>query len=344
MEVAILGHFGGKNVFSDGQTVKTIALHDALVRAGITVTKVDTYFVKRNPVLFVCQFFQMLVKDRRIVVLLSSNGRRLFFPILYFLSKAFGKKIYHYGIGGRLAREVQENHRWKKYVNSFEGNWMESHLLVENLQNQGIGNAIYVPNFKKLKKMSEGDLPREAQKPFRFCTFSRVMEEKGITDAINAIEEINHRHGVRIVELDIYGPVEPSYKDRMEELLKSAKACRYCGVINATQSVETVMQYYCLIFPSHWRHEGIPGTIIDALSAGVPIISRKWQYCTEMIDHGVTGLIYPFEEPDKLSETIEYAITHEEEIMGMKKNCLIKANEYREEVVIKQILSLMQTE
>ena len=104
------------------------------------------------------------------------------------------------------------------------------------------------------------------------------------------------------------------------------------------------MQYYCLIFPSHWRHEGIPGTIIDALSAGVPIIARKWQYCTEMIDHGATGLIYPFEEPEKLSETIEYAITHEEEIMGMKKNCLKKANEYREEVVIKQILSLMQTE
>ena len=90
MEVAILGHFGGKENFNDGQTVKTIALHDALVRAGITVTKVDTYYVKRNPVLFVFQFFKMLVKDRRIVVLLSSNGRRLFFPILYFLSKSFG--------------------------------------------------------------------------------------------------------------------------------------------------------------------------------------------------------------------------------------------------------------
>ena len=344
MEVAILGHFGGKNIFNDGQTVKTIALHDGLVRAGITVTKVDTYYVKRNPALFAVQFMKMLIRDKRIVVLLSSNGRKSFFPILYYISKYFGKKIYHYGIGGRLAKEVQENHQWKKYVNSFEGNWMESHLLVDDLHAQEISNAVYVPNFKKLKMVSEGDLPKEVKKPFRFCTFSRVMEEKGITDAINAIEEINHRHGVRIAELDIYGPVEPGYKDRMEELLKSAKACRYCGVINATQSVETVMQYYCLIFPSHWRHEGIPGTIIDALSAGVPIISRKWQYCTEMIDHGVTGLIYPFEEPEKLSETIEYAITHEEEIMGMKKNCLIKANEYREEVVIKQILSLMQTE
>lgn len=341
MGIAILGHFGGKKSFNDGQTVKTVALYDALMRNSIDVEKVDTYYVKKNPVLFCCQFVRMLIKDQQIIVLLSSNGRRMFFPVLYFLSKYFGKGIYHYGIGGRLAREIQENEHIKKYVRSFEGNWMESHILAENLNKLGITNAVYVPNFKKLKVLSPDDLAVEVTKPYKFCTFSRVMEEKGIGDAVAAIEEINRRSGQCLAKLDIYGPVEPDYRDRLEAMLKVSQACRYCGVVNASQSVEIIMGYYCLVFPTHWKHEGIPGTIIDALSAGVPIISRKWQYCTEMIEDKKTGLIYPFEEPDKLVDAIEYAVSHQANILEMRKNCLKKANEYREEVVIKQILSLL---
>ena len=95
MEVAILGHFGGKKIYNDGQTVKTLAIHDALVRYGIKVTKVDSYYVKRNPILFIWLFLKLLLECKIIIVLLSSNGRRVFFPILYFLVKFFGKRVFH---------------------------------------------------------------------------------------------------------------------------------------------------------------------------------------------------------------------------------------------------------
>ena len=35
MRIGIIGHFGGKEKFNDGQTVKTIAIYDALKRYGI---------------------------------------------------------------------------------------------------------------------------------------------------------------------------------------------------------------------------------------------------------------------------------------------------------------------
>ena len=34
MGIAIVGHFGGKEKFNDGQTIKTIAIYDALIRYG----------------------------------------------------------------------------------------------------------------------------------------------------------------------------------------------------------------------------------------------------------------------------------------------------------------------
>lgn len=89
------------------------------------------------------------------------------------------KDVYHYGIGGRLAREVEEKPKWKKYVSSFKGNWMESIELADQLQKLGVKNAIYLPNFKKLRLMKETELRKEYDEPYKLCTFSRVMKEKG---------------------------------------------------------------------------------------------------------------------------------------------------------------------
>ena len=205
------------------------------------------------------------------------------------------------------------------------------------MQKLGVNNAIYLPNFKKLNIITEAELCTEYQEPYKLCTFSRVMKEKGIEDAIDAVRAINVKYGKTVITLDIYGPAEEAYFKHLEEVLAEDSACSYCGVVAANESVEALKDYYALLFPTHWKHEGIPGTIIDALSAGVPIIARRWQYCDEMITDGETGLPYDFEKPDLLKNRIEYAISHPKEITAMKKNCLAKASLYSEDYVMKQI-------
>ena len=192
--------------------------------------------------------------------------------------------------------------------------------------------------------MKETELRKEYDEPYKFCTFSRVMKEKGIEDAIDAVREINDEYQREVVSLDIYGPAEEAYMVHLNELLSQNATCRYCGVIPANESVEALKDYYALLFPTHWKHEGIPGTIIDALSAGVPVIARRWQYCDEMLKDGYTGLIYDFEQPEQLKTKIIYAINHKSDMMVMKRNCLKKAESYSEEHVIKQIIKEMGVE
>ena len=65
------------------------------------------------------------------------------------------------------------------------------------------------------------------------------MEEKGVTDAINAIKIINNKYGKQIATLDIYGPIEPEYKNKLLSLIDSTNdSCKYCGVIDSNKSVE----------------------------------------------------------------------------------------------------------
>lgn len=343
MSVVIIGHFGGNDKFNDGQTVKTIAVYDALRRYGVSnVKKIDTYYIRNNPIKFCLAFLCGLIKYKKYIVLVSINGRRILFPFLCFMSRFMGKEIYHYAIGGRLAKEVNENHRWKKYISSFEGNWVESIDLADQLQKLGIKNAVYLPNFKKLGILTENELCTRYQEPYRFCTFSRVIKEKGIEDAITAIQTVNSEVGKQVVTLDIYGSIGDSYLDYFDKVIESADSCKYQGVISANKSVEVLKNYYALLFPSYWKGEGMPGTIIDAFSSGIPVIARRWQYCDEMIQHKKTGYIYDFESPEKLKDMILYAIEHVDETVAMKVNCLNKSKEYSEECVIKKIIGQMQ--
>ena len=340
-KVVIIGHFGGPKKFNDGQTIKSLALYNALTKSIGDVSKVDTYYIKHNPIKFVFQFLSMVLRNKKIIVLVSINGRKFLFPILYVLSKYLKKEVYHSGIGGRLAREVSEDKNLKKYVTYFKANWMESKLLVENLKKQGVENAVYVPNFKRLTKLTPDEIEYNVAKPFAFCIFSRVMKEKGVEDAIKAVEELNAKYDSQVAVLDIFGPIEEGYDEQLMKLLDKSPNCKYRGVVEANKSVEILKHYFCLLFPTHWRHEGIPGTIIDALASGTPIISRKWQYCTEMIVDHITGFIYEYDYPEELINIIDYAISHPEVLNGMKKNCLEKSEEYREENVIRQIIQLM---
>lgn len=92
MGIGIIGHFGGNEKFNDGQTVKTVAIYDALKRYGIKeVDKIDTYYIKKNPFIFVRMFMKGVFKDKKYIVLLSSNGRKILFPVLSFMSRYMKK-------------------------------------------------------------------------------------------------------------------------------------------------------------------------------------------------------------------------------------------------------------
>ena len=342
--IVILGHLGGRREFNDGQTVKTISIYNALNKYdAFKVSSIDTYYLKHNPFKFLFDFCYSLFCYKKYIVLLSDKGRKYFFPILFFMSIC-GKEIYHYAIGGRLAREVQSNKKWVRYISSFRYNWLESKELSRQLQELGIKNAVYLPNFKNIGILSKKNMNYTYSLPFRLCTFSRVVKEKGIEDAIEAVKEINFEAEEQLVTLDIYGPVSSEYLERFNSILSTTSDCRYCGVIPADESVRVLKDYYLLLFPTHWRHEGIPGTIIDSLSAGVPVIARNWQYCKEMITNGYNGYVYDFDKPEKLKDTIIYAINHKEETINMKSNCLEVAINYSEEHVLHQILNYMKLE
>lgn len=344
MNIAVIGYFAGKEMGNDGQSVKTCTLFNTLkqVNKGRTI-RVDTNYLKHNPLCFAWEFLKIMFSCQKYIVLVSANGRKFLFPIFYFLTKYFNKQVYHDLIGGRLADETAINARLRKYLCAFESNWVESRLITNKLKAQGINNVFYIPNFKKIEVLTENELPQTFNQPMRFCTFSRVTKKKGITDAIEAVAELNKDK--ILATLTVYGPIENTYKAEFDQLLKKYKNfCAYGGIIGANEAGNVLKNYDMLLFPTFWPGEGMPGTVIDALCAGLPILARRWAYCDEMITHLKTGLVYDFDKPEELKTWLEYALKHPQEIYEMRKNCLTAGKAYTEKTVLPQILKILEEE
>ena len=142
--------------------------------------------------------------------------------------------------------------------------------------------------------------------------------------------------------LDIYGPIDDAYKDEFEFALKSCPYAKYKGIVAPESSVEVIKDYYALLFPTKWAAEGMPGTIIDALSAGVPIVASKWPYYSEMLEDGVTGFGYDFDKPELLLETLEKLLFGEVKIEAIRTNCLNHSRSYAPNLVFGEMVRVIE--
>lgn len=337
-KIGVIGHFGHGLNLHDGQTVKTRTLADALESYyGNKVMRVDTYNYKKTPFKLIIGLLRCLVNCDSVFVLLSRNGRRIILPLVAKLSRVCHCKIYHCLIGGNLADEVEKNPNLAVVLNNLSKNWVETHSLVERLQQLGVRNSEYLPNFKKLNPINISMRKYSLCPPFKLCTFSRVMEEKGITDAIRAVKKINELKNETYCVLDIFGPIEKSYGNSFKAELQECDAARYCGIVPYSDTVDVLSRYDLLLFPTKWEGEGVPGTIIDAFAAGLPVIARRWRYHDEMLKDGITGLSFTAEDIEVLADCVLSVLKDPAVIGEYGKNCREQFEMYSIEFALKII-------
>lgn len=339
-KVAIIGHFGGKEAFWDGQTIKTKNLEALLLgQSDLSVRRVDTYYSKRNKIKLFADTLKALLFCEDIFLLVSVNGMRVFLPLLYYINRVTKRRIYHYVIGSELLELIEKDKRLIKYLNALAGNWFEYESGSRYLRERGVNNVTTVPNFKNITPVAEVTEYCAENGIYKFCTFSRVMREKGITDAIEAVARINKENVEKVVKLDIYGPIEAAYREEFEKLLELHSECvTYKGCVDSQKSVDVLKDYYALLFPTHWAGEGFPGTILDAFAAGLPVIATDWNANKEILEDMKTGIIYPSEKVETLYDAVNWAINNTKDAYKMRIECRAKFTEYMPETILEFIL------
>ena len=341
-KVAVIGHFAFGHTCLNGQTIKTKIVTEELQKqlGDDEVLMIDTYGGWKTLLKAPFQVFRALKNSKNILIFPAHNGLRVYAPLLVVFRKLFkDRKLHYVVIGGWLPQFLSSRKQLAKMLKNFDGIYAETTSVKMTLEAKGFPNVFVMPNCKNLQILTKEELIYPTETPYKLGTFSRVSKEKGIEDAVNAVREVNKDLGYQAFSLDIYGQIDANQTEWFEELQKTfPQYIRYCGMVPFDESVVVLKEYFALLFPTRSYTEGIPGTIIDAYAAGVPVISARWESFADVIDEEATGIGYEFGNTDELREILVNAAEHPEIVTRLKDNCLRKTQQYKPEKAVRILL------
>jgi len=334
-KIAIIGSFCKGCYLLDGQTVKTKTLASELLNiyGKDNVLCIDTYG-KINNILSVLKCIWVLFFYRNIMILPAQNALKVLAPWLTFWNTFFKRRTHYVVIGGWLNGYLDAFPIVEKSLHKFHYIYVETQTMKNALIKRGFTNIIILPNCKDLQILTKKDMETSFVMPYKLVTFSRVMQQKGIEDALRVVSNINLEAKKEVFALDIYGQVDPEEIEWFEEvkakynLMSTKSILQYKGEVSPNKSVEILSNYFALLFPTRFYTEGIPGTIIDSYAAGIPVISAKWESFNDVVNDGITGIGFEFENWEELKNILIHIGMKPEIIYQKKAACLKRATDF----------------
>lgn len=222
------------------------------------------------------------------------NDYLLLAPLTVMMAKLKGKRMVLRKFAGNFARYYKKtsllNKLLLKYVlNNADVLLWETRELVE-FGKQINQNSHWFPNVRKDSGVRRGNRPYQR----RLVFLSRVEKEKGIFSLVEAMKILGNDY-----RLKIYGPLSGIEPDELQ-----GENYGYHGSVETKKVPLIISENDILILPTKWDTEGYPGVIIEAYSAGVPVIATPMGAIPEMICDGETGFFTPVDDAKALADTI----------------------------------------
>lgn len=168
----------------------------------------------------------------------------------------------------------------------------------------------------------------------------RMLVDKGIPEFIKAAQLLKERKvQARFVLVGRPDPQNPASIDE-----RKLRSWQESGLIEWWGWNEDMTQIYrkahILCLPSNYR-EGVPKTLIEAASSGLPIITTDSPGCREVVQDGKNGLLVPRYAVRELADAIQRLVEDEglRRRMGQEGR-LIAEREFNLEKVIAAILGI----
>ena len=332
--VAVAGHLAAGRSGADGQILRTRIVVDELRRrlGADRVLVVDTGGGRRALPRMVLDLLRARRASTDLVFMPGSRGLRRLLPLYTRWKRRSGLRLHYLVVGGWLPAYLREHPRDLALLRACDGVYVQTHRMLAALRELGLDQVRLLPNFRRfpLDRARSG----ACGDPLRFVFLSRIIPEKGVALAVEAVERVNRERGARVATLDVWGPVAPRADAWFRDLVAAAgPATRYRGALDPADVHARLVDYDAMLFPTFYVGEGFPGVVLDAMIAGIPVVASDWQDNAEFVEHERNGLLFPARDVAALSEKVRWLVDHPPEVVRMKHEAAARAGEYHVDAV-----------
>lgn len=168
------------------------------------------------------------------------------------------------------------------------------------------GSGVCLDYFKK-EPLPEGN-------SIVFLTIARLLAAKGLREFAAAAKEVKKLYP--LTQFKLLGPEDPS-PDRIP--IEEIREWHNLGVIEYCGESDDVRPWIknCHVFVLNSYNEGMPRTVLEAMSTGRPIITTLVPGCRETVIEGVNGYLVAKSDINALVEAMIKMIENKQELAEM---------------------------
>ncbi len=339
--IGVLGNLGPDDGVG-GQITKTreivVYLNEKCKQNGNKLMVFDVY--GKNVLQLFIGICRIMRVNEKVVVILASTGYFRIDHLLIFLKKIYKTIIHEIVIGGVRHEYILQKKSRLKNERQIDYIYVESKYMVEQYKNIGLNQTQYLPNFKTFIPLNLGGIKKSGGKKLKLCTFSRIDQYKGIDTAVDIVQIANSKiDSWGNIELDIYGAIDSAYKAQFERILNNSdkRIISYMGKVSSEEAQRFLTQYDALLFPTHWSTEGFPGTFVDALASGLPVISSYRENFVDVIQNDRNGYLIPEDNIGLFVDVIIRLYSDSSKLWRMKKESVEISKKYLTENVLNKL-------
>lgn len=265
----------------------------------VDLSIVDLSFIRRRGLVGACRYLSRLARTLRFgfgakVMILFTIGSGLPATLLPFKVIAFltrtplvvrctgGTAHAH---GGALRQRIV-----RALLGTVPLYVVETELLRDDAHQHGLSQCQALPNGRNLSNAVVAAHDPEG----RWIMVSRLLPTKGVVEAVEAFRRMPE------LSLDLVGPFENGLE---WEDLDATENVRWRGSLDPEDIPEFLSQYDGFVFPSYYPTEGHAGVLIEAMAAGLPVVTTRFRSLPEVIDDSC-GILVPPRDVDAIVDAV----------------------------------------
>lgn len=270
---------------------------------------------------FLFHFFKNSQIKRITILSVSKNGRYILIPLIYFLTIfSNGRELVLLPAGGKFHDELKNlplllRNIYLKILSSFSKIIVETNELKNGLHELGVFSS-QSPNPRKIKKLK---FNKKTNDNINIYFISSIKKEKGILDAIDAVEILNKK-GLN-VKLVIHGRIMKGFEFEFNKKLSNSPCSIFKGGLENNKVIDILNENaHFLLLPTYYPGEGLPGVLVESTIAEVPFLVTKIHGIEDYFINNKTMVQINKNDPHDIAEKLYDLIISKEKYNNIIQN------------------------